>query len=166
MPSAGLRTCTSWTRTTQTSPSICTQACSALLFHFNERAAKKQRSCCVPQSVTLCDQTAGARIRSPESVPLQVSRLLEERIAEAEHGVKDVRHWLSLIGVADSEAAVFSAINLQTAYKRAAHCQAIFRAVCPRHVNCTESHRHPDVQLPTRRRPGSTWTLFRATSGH
>lgn len=41
---------------------------------------------------------AGARTRSPECVPLQVSRLLEERVAEAE-GIKDVRHWLSLIGI-------------------------------------------------------------------
>lgn len=52
---------------------------------------------CRIQSGDIVMCIVGARIRSPECVPLQVSRLLEERVAEAE-GVNHVRHWLSLIG--------------------------------------------------------------------
>ena len=40
---------------------------------------------------------AGTRLRAADSIPLQVSRLLEQRVAQAE-GVRNVRHWLELIG--------------------------------------------------------------------
>ena len=53
---------------------------------------------------------AGARIRAPECVPLQVSRLLEERVADAE-GIRDVRHWLSLIGAVQTMQAAASAAH-------------------------------------------------------
>lgn len=36
-------------------------------------------------------------MRAREAIPLQVSRLLEERMAAAE-GVRHVHHWLSIIG--------------------------------------------------------------------
>ena len=36
-------------------------------------------------------------MRAREAIPLQLSRLLEERMAIAE-GVRNVHHWLSLIG--------------------------------------------------------------------
>ncbi len=41
---------------------------------------------------------AGSRVRHAEAVPLQVARVLEERVAAAED-VTSVRHWLSLIGL-------------------------------------------------------------------
>ncbi|KAK9868843.1 hypothetical protein WJX84_005438 [Apatococcus fuscideae] len=44
----------------------------------------------------------GLRPRDPIAIPLQVSRLLEERVAAAE-GVPNVRHWLQLIGHGDEE---------------------------------------------------------------
>lgn len=40
---------------------------------------------------------SGMRARPPACIPLQVSRHLEARLAEAE-GVSNVRHWLRLIG--------------------------------------------------------------------
>lgn len=36
-------------------------------------------------------------MRAPECIPLQLSRHLERRVADAE-GVADVRHWLQLLG--------------------------------------------------------------------
>lgn len=57
---------------------------------------------------------AGARIRASDCVPLQISRLLEERIAEAE-GVKDVRHWLSLIGAVTGSVWIHSARRVHAA---------------------------------------------------
>jgi hypothetical protein len=65
------------------------------------------------RSLPFCIRTAGARIRTRDSVPLQVSRLLEERVAEAEH-VRDVRHWLSLIGAKEAVCAALSAAILRT----------------------------------------------------
>lgn len=57
--------------------------------------------CCNCFLITLTEillvATAGSRVRRAEAVPLQVSRLLEERVAAAE-GVATVRLWLSLVG--------------------------------------------------------------------
>ena len=51
---------------------------------------------------------AGSRVRHAEAVPLQVARVLEERVASAED-VASVRHWLSLIGLFRITNACFAA---------------------------------------------------------
>jgi hypothetical protein len=69
-----------------------------LLRHCNAQSclgSARTAACYVADTLHL--SSAGARIRSPECLPLQVSRLLEERVADAEK-IRDVRHWLSLIG--------------------------------------------------------------------
>ncbi|KAK9844525.1 hypothetical protein WJX74_003603 [Apatococcus lobatus] len=47
----------------------------------------------------------GLRLRHPASIPLQVSRLLEERVAHAE-GIPNVRQWLQLVGNGDEDALI------------------------------------------------------------
>lgn len=47
--------------------------------------------------LTCVRHVTGARIRAKEAIALQLSRLLEERVAAAE-GVRNVHHWLSIIG--------------------------------------------------------------------
>ncbi|KAK9814645.1 hypothetical protein WJX72_009229 [[Myrmecia] bisecta] len=64
----------------------------------------------------------GARLRAKDCIPLQVSRLLEDRMAHAE-GIQHVRHWLQLIAYQDEA----SYIDLATVkgYKRIVLAQEI-----------------------------------------
>ena len=48
-------------------------------------------------SLTFC-MGQGCKVRPPACIPLQISRHLEVRLAEAE-GIPNVRHWLRLIGL-------------------------------------------------------------------
>ena len=98
---AGLRISSSWAKRMQTWCSTFIQVQLRARRTPLRQDAGKHNLMCVTSFRDLREETcahAGERIRSEACVPLQVSRLLEERLAEAE-GVQDVCHWLSLIGL-------------------------------------------------------------------
>ncbi len=70
-------------------------------------------ACVNAADVRLSACGAGSRVRGREAAPLQVARLLEERVAAAE-GAASVRHWLSLVGAAPCHGRVQRQLNLPT----------------------------------------------------